>query len=223
MINRSPFHKQAVNGQVLLYRSPRGPEMSLLFWFAVGVLIGSSSCDTECFKSVFNDCKLNAVDNCDRLRVAYECASQKATECSMGFSEQARNVSQTLEEVCTEASPIRSKFLKQKECYTEALDFEQCFYLIYNLTGYIETPEDFIKMNKEGCRNLNVYSTCVVKNVEKNCGDVSTFNYLFDPLMRLGQGLCQEVILPADEKGVTSDNLGLLSIFSVIVLSFYNI
>ncbi|GBO32797.1 hypothetical protein AVEN_73403-1, partial [Araneus ventricosus] len=37
--------------------------MSLLFWFAVGVLIGSSSCDTECFKSVFNDCKLNAVDN----------------------------------------------------------------------------------------------------------------------------------------------------------------
>ncbi|XP_055938637.1 uncharacterized protein LOC129968600 isoform X2 [Argiope bruennichi] len=197
--------------------------MQLLFLLAAGVLVGSVSCDVECFKSVFRDCQLNAVDDCDQLKAVYECAAQKATECSMEFADPARNVIRALEEVCTEASPLRTRFLRQKECYTEALDNENCFYLIYNLSSYIETSQDFIKMNKEGCRNLNVYSKCVVKNVKKNCGDLSTFTYLLDPLMRLGQGLCKEVILPADENDKASDNLGLLSIFSITVLSFYHI
>ncbi|GBM91707.1 hypothetical protein AVEN_236628-1, partial [Araneus ventricosus] len=66
------------------------------------------------------------------------------------------------------------------------------------------------------------YSNCVEDKVEKNCGSLNQvlFNWLYNPLRNLSNSLCEQLILPADEKDSRPDNFGVLNVYGNVKAVF---
>ncbi|KAF8791990.1 hypothetical protein HNY73_003644 [Argiope bruennichi] len=84
--------------------------------------------------------------------------------------------------------------------------------------------KDIVLGQKETCKLVDAFSDCAFKNVENKCGKstVGIFSSLFDPLIRMSRGLCEEVIIPADENDGFPDNPGMLSGIYITTLFFIN-
>ncbi|KAF8771691.1 hypothetical protein HNY73_019071 [Argiope bruennichi] len=167
--------------------------MKFLILFATAVLFETVQCDKECFRKVFKDCVREPV-RMDKMTLFKSCSK----------------------------SNFASGFDEQKECYKKSLNASQCIEPINQVMTDLTTPEAFILANKKACNLFKPYSTCARETVEENCGTINKvlFDWLFVPLQRLSSSLCEELILPADEKDTRPDNFGNLNVFATVAAIF---
>ncbi|KAF8792361.1 uncharacterized protein LOC129969695 [Argiope bruennichi] len=201
--------------------------MHLLILFATGVLIGSAYCDNECFSSVFIDCARSTLNLgndedkptlCNHLKKQFDCLKGKAASCGMSFTKEAENVSEILKQMCTKGNAINTEFERQKKCFKAAMDEKKCNEPIDKIMETAETIDEIISSNKEACRQINTYSKCIVESVERRCGGPNQkfFSSLFDPMMKFGKAVCEQLVAPVDEKMDEYKNVGLLSPYAII-------
>ncbi|GBL82870.1 hypothetical protein AVEN_106387-1 [Araneus ventricosus] len=201
--------------------------MQLLCLFVAGALIGSVHCDNQCFTSVFTDCGRSTLDLddaddmptlCNHLKKQFYCLTEKAVRCRMGFSREAKNVSEILKQMCTKGNAINTEFERQKKCFKAAVDERKCNDPIDEILGTGETLKEMIRSNKEACKQLDSYSRCIVGSVETKCGgsNKNFFSTLFHPMITFGQAVCDQLVTPADENTKELKSVALISPFAII-------
>ncbi|CAL1280625.1 unnamed protein product [Larinioides sclopetarius] len=189
--------------------------------------IGSVFCDNQCFTSVFTDCARSTLgfedsDDtptlCKHLKKQFDCLSEKAVICRMGFSKEAQKVSEILKQMCTKGNTINAEFERQKKCFKTAVDERKCHDPMDKILGTGETLKEMIRSNKEACKQLDSYSRCIVSSVETKCGrsNKNFFSSLFDPMMKFGQAVCDQLVTPADENTNEPRNVALISPIAII-------
>ncbi|GBM89056.1 hypothetical protein AVEN_241282-1 [Araneus ventricosus] len=150
------------------------------------------------------------------------CLAEKSIKCGMGFSEAAINVSRNLKHLCANGTVMNTEFEQHKKCFSEAGMSQVCFEPIDFVMQDRLDAKDVVLGQKITCKLLDVFSSCVVKSVEDECGEstVDFFSSLLDPLVRLSKGLCEEIIFPANENDDRPDNPGLMSVYQIIAVFF---
>ncbi|XP_055953960.1 uncharacterized protein LOC129989440 isoform X2 [Argiope bruennichi] len=202
--------------------------MKFLILFATAVLFGTVQCDTECFRKVIKDCVRDAVPMekmtlCDELFNEIQCFTRNAYKCDMPFKTSSDELEIAVTRICR-TDAVKKWFDKEKECYKKSVNASECVGPINQAMSDPKTPEDFILANKKVCNLFKPYSTCVSETVEENCGRMNKhlFDWLFVPIQRLSNSLCEELILPADEKDTRPDNFGKLNVFGTVAAIFLN-
>ncbi|GBL82867.1 hypothetical protein AVEN_106384-1 [Araneus ventricosus] len=111
---------------------------------------------------------------------------------------------------------------KEKKCFQDAVMDKKCSDPIASALSGASNLRELVLKNKEACGLLEFYSDCIVERVVHYCGPHAKdlFSYLFDRLLKLGQCMCDEIILPADENDDRFDNLGQLDAFNFILPFF---
>ncbi|KAF8770467.1 hypothetical protein HNY73_017993 [Argiope bruennichi] len=195
--------------------------MNFFALFAFGALIGSVYCDNECFRSVF-DCKGSSENStmCSAGRKQFGCILNKAIECKMGFTEDAKKVMKLMENTCTEGKAMTRLFNQNQKCFNLSINDKKCKSIIENII--LDNSMNFIQTNKLLCRKLDTYTECIIESVVDNCGRgvKSFFSHIFDRLVTLSRSICDEIILPADDTDEDDDNVGNFSPFSILVNFF---
>ncbi|CAL1280621.1 unnamed protein product [Larinioides sclopetarius] len=152
------------------------------------------------------------------LKKQFDCLSEKAVICRMGFSKEAQKVSEILKQMCTKGNTINAEFERQKKCFKTAVDERKCHDPMDKILGTGETLKEMIRSNKEACKQLDSYSRCIVSSVETKCGrsNKNFFSSLFDPMMKFGQAVCDQLVTPADENTNEPRNVALISPIAII-------
>ncbi|GBN84249.1 hypothetical protein AVEN_110066-1 [Araneus ventricosus] len=200
--------------------------MKFLILFAVAAVFGSVHCDVECFRGVFKECQrdnvpLERLTLCDEIQYQVTCFSRVAYKCNMPFKVDADELKIAVMRVCR-GDGIQKWFDEEKACYKKAVNDSVCTEPINEALRDFKTPEDFIRANKKVCNLFEPYSNCVEDKVEKNCGRISQvlFNWLYNPMRKLSNSLCEQLILPADEKDGRPDNFGMLNVYASVAAIF---
>ncbi|XP_055951640.1 uncharacterized protein LOC129987719 [Argiope bruennichi] len=200
--------------------------MKFLILFATAVLFETVQCDKECFRKVFKDCvrepvRMDKMTLCGELSYRIQCFTRKAYKCDMPFKTSSDELEIAITRICR-TDAVKKWFDEQKECYKKSLNASQCIEPINQVMTDLTTPEAFILANKKACNLFKPYSTCARETVEENCGTINKvlFDWLFVPLQRLSSSLCEELILPADEKDTRPDNFGNLNVFATVAAIF---
>ncbi|GBM89528.1 hypothetical protein AVEN_188295-1 [Araneus ventricosus] len=200
--------------------------MKFLILFAFGALLGSVHCDQECFRAVFKECVREPVAQermtlCDEIKYQIECLSRLADKCNMDFRVEAEELKINVQRLCN-GGAIQKLFDEEKACYKRAVNDSECVRPINEAMRSLLTTEEIIKANKKVCNLFKPYSACVGKSVLTNCGFTSRilFNTLYYPLYDLSNSLCEQLILPADEKDSRPDNFGILNVFASLAAIF---
>ncbi|GFQ83870.1 uncharacterized protein TNCT_220921 [Trichonephila clavata] len=181
--------------------------MQLLLLVSVGVLFGSVACDAECFQKKSTECSEKMVKNagselefsfCNFQVKLMKCLSNAAKECKMNFLPEAKMVDFVVDELCKSGSELNKDFLEHKECLMEAVLDVKCFQPVINTLKDKESEREIMLGQREACKQLDKISECVKKNVKKTCNykAVSFFEFVFEPVVELHQGFCDEVIIP---------------------------
>ncbi|XP_055953167.1 uncharacterized protein LOC129988905 [Argiope bruennichi] len=201
--------------------------MKFLILFATAVVFGTVQCDTECFRKVFKDCvrepvPMDKMTLCDELSYQIQCFTRNAYKCDMSFKTSAFELEIAVTRICR-TDAVKKWFDEEKECYKKSVNASECVGPINQAMSDLKTPEDFILSNKKVCNLFKPYSTCARETVEENCGRINKvlFDWLFVPLQRLSNSLCEELILPADEKDTRPDNFGNLNVFATVAAIFF--
>ncbi|GBM89530.1 hypothetical protein AVEN_188297-1 [Araneus ventricosus] len=193
---------------------------------AVAALLGSAYSDNECFKSIFTACPrhvLNPHDMekpptlCNDFKNQMNCLVNEAYLCDMRFLREALQVNVVYDEVCTEGEYLHILFERERECYKQAIEDNDCNEPINEIFNHT-TIDTIIRGNQEACGVLDFYENCVIQRVEEKCGvpTLDFFSYLFDAQVKLAKGVCHEVIHRADENDKSPHNLGLLNPLAII-------
>ncbi|GBM95595.1 hypothetical protein AVEN_122412-1 [Araneus ventricosus] len=199
--------------------------MKFLIFFSVAAVFGSVHCDVECFRGVFKECVREPVPQekmtlCDEIQYQIECVYRKALKCKMPFWRDALELFNGVRVACT----IKEWFDKDKACYIKAINDSVCVEPINEAMRDIKTNEDLIRANKKVCNLFEPYSNCVQEDVEKNCHStvlsINLFNNIYKPLRGLSNSLCEQLIVPADEKDSRPDNFGVLNVYASVAAIF---
>ncbi|CAL1296777.1 unnamed protein product [Larinioides sclopetarius] len=199
--------------------------MKFLILFAVAAFVGSVHCDQECFRAVFKECVREPVPQermelCDEIKFQIDCVYRKAYKCKMPFWNDVLELYNGIEVACT----LKEWFDKDKACYMKAINDSVCVEPINEVMRDLKTPEDFIRANKKVCNLFGSYSTCVQEDVEKNChGTVLSNNFfsnVYGTHLKLSNSLCEQLILPADEKDSRPDNFGMINVYASVAAIF---
>ncbi|CAL1296769.1 unnamed protein product [Larinioides sclopetarius] len=200
--------------------------MKFLILFAVGAFFGAVHCDQECFRAVFKECVREPVPKermtlCDEIKFEIECLSRLANKCNMDFKVQAEELKISVESLCS-GGAFQKLFDEERDCYKRAVNDSECVGPINEAMRSLLTTEEIIKANKRVCNLFEPYSVCVGKSVLKNCGFASRilFDTLYNPLNDLSNSICEQLILPADEKDSRPDNFGMLNVFASLAAIF---
>ncbi|KAF8771692.1 hypothetical protein HNY73_019072 [Argiope bruennichi] len=150
------------------------------------------------------------------------CFTRNAYKCDMSFKTSAFELEIAVTRICR-TDAVKKWFDEEKECYKKSVNASECVGPINQAMSDLKTPEDFILSNKKVCNLFKPYSTCARETVEENCGRINKvlFDWLFVPLQRLSNSLCEELILPADEKDTRPDNFGNLNVFATVAAIFF--
>ncbi|XP_055951557.1 uncharacterized protein LOC129987621 [Argiope bruennichi] len=200
--------------------------MRFLILFAVGALFGCVQCDKECFRAVFKECIKEPIPSerltlCDETKNIVECISRFADKCKMDFRVDAEYFNTAVQRVCKGGS-LRKLFDEEKACYKAAVSDSECDGPIKKALNNAKTTEEIVKANKKVCKLFKPFSVCVGKKVTKNCGIASRilFDSLYNPYQSLSNSLCEQLVLPANEKEDRPDNFGLISSYSSLTEMF---
>ncbi|XP_055953376.1 uncharacterized protein LOC129989080 [Argiope bruennichi] len=201
--------------------------MKYLVLFAVAALFGCVQCDKECFRGVFKECMREPVPTdrmtlCDEFKYQIDCVARVANKCNMPFKEDADQLKRSVTTLCS-LDGMKAWFDTEKACFKKSVNDKQCTGPLDEATSNLKTSEDFIRANKKVCKLFEPYSNCVEEKVEKNCGTAAQhlFDWIYKPFRSMSNSLCEELILPADEKDSRPDNFGLLNIYFTVVGVFF--
>ncbi|GBM82056.1 hypothetical protein AVEN_224074-1 [Araneus ventricosus] len=222
----SPVPRSHINFNHTKTFSLRALQFQVRNPLSVGLFV-SVHCDQKCIGAAVKECMMEPVPSermrlCKGVKDEAECLSRMLRKCDTHIWIKALDLRGGFRVICDDI--IKVWFDKERACYQKAILDSVCVEPIIEATGDLKTPEDFIRANKKVCNLFEPYSNCVQENVERNCNNtvvsLDLFNNLYNPLREFSNFLCEELILPADEKDSRPDSFGMINVYEAGVAIF---